>query len=67
MAGSGDSSVSTLTAMLRRQLGAGVDAGFAVSDGLWQAFLVFPELPESKEAYLLIARFFGRRPHHAQR
>ena len=60
MAGSRDFSVSTLTTMHRRLLGAGVDADLVVFDGLWHAFLVFPDLPESKEAYTLIARFFDR-------
>ncbi len=61
MAGSRDFSVSSLTTMHRRLLGAGVDAELVVFDGLWHAFLVFPELPESKEAYALVARFFDRR------
>ena len=29
-------------------------------DGLWHAFLVNPELPESSEAYALISRFFAQ-------
>ena len=47
--------------MQRRLLAVGVDAELVVFDGLWHAFFVFPDLPESKEAYGLIARFFDRR------
>ena len=67
MAGSRDFSVSSLTTMHRRLLGAGVDAELVVFDGLWHAFLVFPDLPESKEAYTLIARFFDRHLGAARR
>jgi acetyl esterase/lipase len=67
MAGSRDFSVSALTTMHRRLLDADATAELVVFDGLWHAFLVFPDLPESKEAYALIARFFdrhlGRAPH----
>jgi acetyl esterase/lipase len=61
LAGGRDFSVSALTTMQRRLLGAGVDAELVLFDGLWHAFFVFPDLPESKEAYGLIARFFDRR------
>lgn len=67
MAGSRDFSVSSLTTMHRRLLGAGATADLVVFDGLWHAFLVFPDLPESKEAYALIARFFDRHLGHAPR
>lgn len=61
LAGGRDFSVSALTTMQRRLLAAGVDAELVLFDGLWHAFFVFPDLPESKEAYGLIARFFDRR------
>jgi epsilon-lactone hydrolase len=61
LAGGRDFSVSGLTTMQRRLLAAGVDAELVIFDGLWHAFFVFPDLPESKEAYDLIARFFDRR------
>lgn len=67
MAGSRDFSVSSLTTMHRRLLVAGVDADLVVFDGLWHAFLVFPDLPESKEAYALVARFFDRHLGRAPR
>jgi acetyl esterase/lipase len=61
LAGGRDFSVSALTTMQRRLLGAGVEAELVIFDGMWHAFFVFPDLPESKEAYGLIARFFDRR------
>lgn len=61
LAGGRDFSVSALTTMQRRLLAAGVDAELVIFDGMWHAFFVFPDLPESKEAYGLIARFFDRR------
>jgi acetyl esterase/lipase len=61
LAGGRDFSVSALTTMQRRLLAAGVDAELVLFDGMWHAFFVFPDLPESKEAYGLIARFFDRR------
>ncbi len=60
MAGSRDFAVSGVTTMHRRLLAAGATAELVVFDGLWHAFLVFPELPESQEAYGLVARFFDR-------
>jgi len=65
MAGSCDFAVSSLTTMHRRLLGAGATADLVVFNGLWHAFFVFPDLPESKEAYGLIARFFDRHLSHA--
>ncbi|MGH8028269.1 MAG: alpha/beta hydrolase [Pseudoxanthomonas sp.] len=67
LAGGRDFSVSPLTTMQRRLLAAGVDAELVIFDGLWHAFFVYPELPESKEAYGLIARFFDRRLGRAPR
>ena len=29
-------------------------------DGLWHAFQVFPELPETQEAHRLMSEFFDR-------
>lgn len=39
---------------------AGVDAELHVWDGMWHAFFVDPELPESRQAYAVIWRFFDR-------
>ncbi|MFT4256826.1 MAG: alpha/beta hydrolase fold domain-containing protein [Pseudoxanthomonas sp.] len=39
---------------------AGVEAELHVWDGMWHAFFVDPELPESQQAYSTIWRFFDR-------
>jgi acetyl esterase/lipase len=46
--------------MHRRLVAQGVDAELFMFDGLWHAFHVFPDLPESIEVYGLLARFFHR-------
>ena len=60
LAGGRDFAASTLTTMHRRLAGVGVTSELFLFDGLWHAFFVWPDLPESKEAYGLIARFFDR-------
>ncbi len=66
LAGGRDFAVSALSTMQRRLLAAGVEADLVLFDGLWHAFFVYPDLPESQEAYGVIARFFdhhlGRQP-----
>jgi len=44
---------------------AGVDTELHVWDGMWHAFFVDPELPESRQAYAVIWRFFDRHLGHA--
>lgn len=39
---------------------AGVEAELHVWDGMWHAFFMDPELPESQRAYAVIWRFFDR-------
>ncbi|MFT3754537.1 MAG: alpha/beta hydrolase fold domain-containing protein [Pseudoxanthomonas sp.] len=39
---------------------AGVEAELHVWDGMWHAFFVDPQLPESQQAYAVIWRFFDR-------
>lgn len=39
---------------------AGVDAQLHVWNGMWHAFFVDPGMPESMQAYQVIARFFAR-------
>ncbi|MET0755656.1 MAG: alpha/beta hydrolase fold domain-containing protein [Pseudoxanthomonas sp.] len=67
LAGSRDFSASSLTTMHRRLLAAGVDADLVLFDGLWHAFFVFPDLPESQETYGIVARFFDRHLGRAPR
>ena len=60
VAGSRDFSASSLTVMHRRLAAAGVRSELYLFDGLWHAFFVDADLPESIEAYKLIADFFDR-------
>ena len=46
---------------------AGVEAELHVWDGMWHAFFVDPELPESQQAYAAIWRFFDRHLGNAPR
>lgn len=70
LAGGRDFAASALTTMHRRLAAVGVESELFLFDGLGHAFFVWPELPESQEAYGLIARFFdrhlGRPPASAQ-
>ncbi|MFC5743902.1 alpha/beta hydrolase [Dyella tabacisoli] len=43
---------------------AGVDADLHVWDGMWHSFFSDPELPESKDAYNVIVKFFARHLGH---
>jgi monoterpene epsilon-lactone hydrolase len=61
LAGSRDFSVSSLFYTQEQLVKAGVTAELHVWDGLWHAFLVDPDLPESQEAYDVIVNFFR---HH---
>jgi acetyl esterase/lipase len=67
LAGSRDFSASSLTFMHRNLRRVGVPADLFLFDGLGHAFIMMPGLPESREAYEVIARFFdahlGRRTH----
>lgn len=51
---------NTITAH-RDLVKAGVDADLHVWDGLWHAFFTDPDLPESRDAYDVIAHFFAAR------
>ena len=52
--------VATLTFAHRRLAAAGVESELHLFDGLPHAFFVWPDMPESTEAYGLIASFFDR-------
>ena len=60
LAGSRDFAASTLTLAHRRLAQLGVDSELQLFDGLPHAFFVWPDMPESMEAYALIGRFFDR-------
>jgi acetyl esterase/lipase len=58
LAGSRDFAASSLTTMHRRLWEAGVHSELFIFDGLWHAFMMDPELPESRETYAILGRFF---------
>lgn len=61
IAGGRDFTSSSSTTMHRRLAAAGVETESFIFDGMPHAFFVWPYLPESKEAYAVITRFFD---HH---
>ena len=60
IAGSRDFSVSSLFRVQSALAKAGVDAELHVWDGMWHAFFMDPDLPESQEVYAVVVRFFDR-------
>lgn len=69
LAGGRDFAVSALTLAHRRLAAAGVPSELYLFDGLPHAFFMWPDMPESDEAFAVIARFFdahlGRRPRRS--
>lgn len=60
LAGGRDFAVSALTLAHRRLTRLGVASELHLFDGLPHAFFVWPDMPESMEAYKIIAGFFDR-------
>lgn len=60
LAGGRDFAASALTLAHRRLAAAGVPSDLYLFDGLPHAFFMWPEMPESIEAFRLIASFFDR-------
>ena len=60
ISGSRDFAASSVTTMHRRLVAQRVHAELFLFDGLWHAFHIFPDLPESMEVYGLLASFFKR-------
>jgi len=58
--GTRDFSMSSVLQSQRLLTNAGVEADLHVWDGMWHSFFSDPELPESKEAYAVMARFFDK-------
>jgi len=58
--GGRDFTESSETMMQRRLWEAGVHSDLFIFDGLWHAFMMDPKLPESREVYSIVWRFFGR-------
>jgi acetyl esterase/lipase len=60
IAGSRDPTVSSLFRSQALLSKAGVDAELHVWDGMWHAFFMDPDLPESQEVYRVVVDFFAR-------
>lgn len=65
LVGSRDFTASSETLMQRRLWEAGADSQLFIFDGLWHAFMMHPDLPESREAYGILWRFFDGHLGHA--
>lgn len=59
--GTRDFSASSMSVMHRRLLAAGVEAQFILFDGLWHAFHMTGDLPESRELYERVSDFLASR------
>lgn len=58
IAGDRDFTESSETMMQRRLWEAGAHSDLFIFDGLWHAFMMDPKLPESREVYGIVWRFF---------
>jgi acetyl esterase/lipase len=58
--GTRDSAMSAVLQSHRLLTHAGVEADLHVWDGMWHSFFSDPELPESKEAYAVMVKFFDK-------
>jgi monoterpene epsilon-lactone hydrolase len=60
ISGSRDFAMSSVLRSHALLVQAGVDAELHVYEGMWHSFFSDPELPESRAAYQVMARFFDR-------
>jgi acetyl esterase/lipase len=60
LAGSRDFAVSSLFNTQAALTKVGVETELHIWDGMWHAFFIDPDLPESKEVYGVIVKFFDR-------
>jgi len=60
IAGSRDFTVSSLFKAQAALTQAGVEAELHVWDGMWHAFFMDPDLPESQQVYRVVVKFFER-------
>jgi len=60
LAGSRDFAVSSLFHTQAALTNLGVETELHIWDGMWHAFFIDPDLPESKEVYRVIVNFFDR-------
>lgn len=59
VSGTRDFAASACSVMHRRLLAAGGEAEFVLFDGMWHAHHMAVDLPESRETFALLARFFN--------
>ncbi len=62
--GTRDFALSTVVQSERLLSNAGVQTEMHIWDGMWHSFFSDPEMPESREAYAVMARFFDRHLGH---
>jgi len=60
LAGSRDFAASSLFKTQAALSNVGVETELHIWDGMWHAFFIDPDLPESKEVYGVIVKFFDR-------
>jgi len=60
IAGSRDFAVSSLFHTQAALTNLGVETELHIWDGMWHAFFIDPDIPESKEVYRVIVEFFDR-------
>ncbi|WP_195908348.1 alpha/beta hydrolase [Novosphingobium sp. Gsoil 351] len=60
VSGTRDFAASACSVMHRRLLSAGAEAGFVLFDGIWHAHHMAVGLPESRETFALLDRFFKK-------
>jgi len=59
--GGRDFGLGSLTRLHLSLDSVGVEAQLFVFDGLWHAFHIYPDLPESRQVYAILGKFFDRR------
>jgi acetyl esterase/lipase len=64
ISGTRDFAMSTVVQGERLLSSAGVETEMHIWDGMWHSFFSDPEMPESREAYAVMARFFDRHLGH---
>lgn len=60
VSGTRDFAASSLSVMHRRLRASGAEADLVIFDGLWHAHHVDSELPEARETFDIMARFFAK-------
>lgn len=60
MTGTRDFAASSIATMHRRLLAAGAEAQLLHFDGMWHAFHMATALPEARETFAAMHRFFAR-------